>query len=353
MNTLTRTIAVLIALSMLTAGLALAQDVPAAETREADAAGREAEIAVRTAHRQAEAAQKQAEATLKQKDASLEQAVVALAKVESVPGPVPPVLPGTRYSGVSRRRWPFQSSGTASVLVIPSAEIETRDLLTINEDMNVMARIFATNLQRARISPSGGSLFIGDYTRRFDIFSSRSGNSIQSLYLQGYGVLFLMKVDFPLSPSKPAQEPDETEKEQDGDEVWRNMRLRLYEPEKLSKRKDDSAAKYDAEKVENLKTTVINALKHASNIRSLKPDESVILTITGSGTSAVLTIRVKKSDTDSFSKGDLDLEQFRQRVQILSYPYVQVGFHRSDKWEDYSDMFEDYQMSAPKSMDPF
>jgi hypothetical protein len=132
-----------------------------------------------------------------------------------------------------------------------------------------------------------------------------------------------MKVDFPLSPSRQAPQQDGAEQKEEGDKVWQDTRRQLYEPEKLSKRKtDDSATKYDAEKVENLKTTLINALKHASNIRNLKPDESVILTITGSGKSAVLTIRVKKSDIDGLAKGDYDLDQFHQRVQMISYPVL-------------------------------
>ena len=106
----------------------------------------------------------------------------------------------------------------------------------------------------------------------------------------------------------------------------------------------------------------------AANIRSLKPDESVILTIIGKGgptgttivatrmlpgedqiviqertadgkmitkmatvsalndiglsSPAILVIRTKKSDIDEFAKGDLDLEKFRQRVQLLTYPLL-------------------------------
>jgi hypothetical protein len=175
---------------------------------------------------------------------------------------------------------------------------------------------------------------------------------MQSLYLEGYGVVFLMKMDFPLSPPPQVQKQDETETEEDGDKVWRDTRRQLYEPEKLAKpKKSDSAPKYDAEKVENLKTTLTEALKHAANIRTLKADESVILSITGSSSMSsgvkavrpipntnkvlvvdqngktyevdsggrmglaaptVLVIRAKKADIDSFAKGtwreDLSVE---------------------------------------------
>jgi len=249
--------------------------------------------------------------------------------------------------------------------VIPSAEIEAKDLLTINEDINVMSRILEMNLQRAHIPPSSLNPFVSDSVSNLVIaLGGRNRTSMQSLYLQGYGVLFVMKVDFPLSPPHQEQQPDEAETEEGTDKVWQDVRDRLYAPEKVAKReKDDSAVTYDAEKVEDLKTTLVESLKHAANIRNLQTEESVILTITGSGDSAgnlttlttrrtivaegrlraisepalvtagsptVLVIRAKKADIDSFAKGDLDLEQFRRRVQMLVYPYIGAGSQRSD-----------------------
>ncbi len=154
MNTLTRAIALLIALSMLMSGLALAQDAPAAETREVDVARREAEIAFREAQKQAEAAQKQAETVRKQRDASLMQADIALAKARSMPAPV---VASTGISTISRGHWPSRSgNGAGAVLVIPSAQIKTEDIVTINEDMNVMSRIFDKQLAKARLARSPG-----------------------------------------------------------------------------------------------------------------------------------------------------------------------------------------------------
>ncbi len=79
-------------------------------------------------------------------------------------------------------------------------------------------------------------------------------------------------------------------------------------------------------------------MKHAANIRALKPDESVILTVIGkAGQSAtsvfvgtktgflpprILTIRAKKSDIDAFAEGKLSFDQFHQKTQLLSYPYL-------------------------------
>ncbi len=35
--------------------------------------------------------------------------------------------------------------------------------------------------------------------------------------------------------------------------------------------------------------------------------------------STVLTIRARKSDVDDFAKGTLDLEQFQEKVKVLTY----------------------------------
>ncbi|MGD8500449.1 MAG: hypothetical protein PVJ86_07360 [Phycisphaerales bacterium] len=267
-----------------------------------------------------------------------------------------------------------RSSSTSMVFVIPAAEIKTEDLITINEDMNVMSRIFGKNLEQARISTARGSIF-GSRDDRYSMLLRGGGGEIQSMYLQGYGALFLMKVDFPLSPPPQAREEEET-KEEGRDPVWDQTREEIYEPEKVDMRRrtDRPEGKYEAEKVENLKTTLIKALKHAANIRSLKPDESVILTITGRGKATgrkiasarvlpgkneilvqertadgkmitklvqgtsfdvlddlklssptILVIRTKKSDIDEFAKGALDFDQFRQRTQMLTCPYLGGG----------------------------
>ena len=73
----------------------------------------------------------------------------------------------------------------------------------------------------------------------------------------------MMKVDFPLSPQHQVQQQDEAEQKEESDKVWEDTRRQLYEPEQVAKRKtDDSAVKYEAEKVGNLKTTLIKESKH-------------------------------------------------------------------------------------------
>ena len=268
-----------------------------------------------------------------------------------------------------------RTTGTGNtVFVIPSQEIKTEEILTINEDINVMSRIFEDKLNQLRFAGSNrGWAFTGDRWMSdgyYGMFLGGRGNRAGCMYLQGYGALFLMNVDFPLSaPPEAEKQQEEKPKKENVDEVWEETRQQIYEPQetiRTGRGAERREVKYYADKVEKLKTTLIESLKHAANIRILKPDESVILSITGSGVSSdkivgiigypgtdqklvieksggkqitkvytgglpddlqlssptVLVIRARKTDIDNFAKGGLNLDGFRQRVQIISYPLL-------------------------------
>ena len=110
---------------------------------------------------------------------------------------------------------------------------------------------------------------------------------------------------------------------------------------------------YDKDKVEDLKESLLDALKNATNIRNVKTDESITVCVFGGVSAApgkarllakrapgsphadaiivsetddgpaargtIMTIRVKKSDADAFAKGKLNLEDFRKKASITTY----------------------------------
>ena len=86
-----------------------------------------------------------------------------------------------------------QQSGGGKVLVIPTAQIQPQDMVTLMEDMTVMCRIFDKKLAQSNLVP--GMPFIGRVR-----FPSLGDHSMGAMYVQGYGVLFMTTVDFPLSP---------------------------------------------------------------------------------------------------------------------------------------------------------
>ena len=340
MNPLIRTIVVFVTLTLATGNSALAmkeseEQMGEPMERMKEAIQREAEHA----QRRTERVQRRAEREL----LAAERELLAQQQHDSLPLPLLHSIPVTgKYSGVG------------TVLVIPAAETKVGELATIMEDMHIMSRIFDKKLGQI-------AEFKGRFDSAFWELGSRWGDSTtQGVYLDGYGALFLMKVDFPLLP--PAEAPEEEEMQEDVDPVWKETRREIYEPEDVRRARrrrtkgGRSTEKYDADKVEDLKRKLIKELKHATNIRALKAEEWVILTVTGEGRQSgggvvstvrrlvvdkdqktvkiyeeplsseigfssrtVLTVRVKKSDVDAFSKGELDFDQFRQRVQIFAY----------------------------------
>jgi hypothetical protein len=221
-------------------------------------------------------------------------------------------------------------------VVIPTAESieESPELIeTATKDLNIMCRIFDKELGlSARAGPLkvpllGDDGFVNVFAPQqpgqFPAFFGEKARETKGIYLEGYGAVFFVKVGFPLT-APPQVEEQEKQTEADVDPVWRLAEQELYEPEKLKKSKAVSAAaKYNEGKVEDLKRRLIRTLKHSANIRSLKPDEQLIVTVQGpqlaSGRAKVLSIRAKKSDIDTFGKDEMDSDVFRKKVQILMY----------------------------------
>ncbi|MHC4434572.1 MAG: hypothetical protein ACYTBS_22265, partial [Planctomycetota bacterium] len=259
-----------------------------------------------------------------------------------------------------------RQSGGGRVLVIPTAEeIEPQDFVSIMEDATVMCRIFDKKLDQHDLT-GWNSLFSISRRRNRTSLSSpllRDDRSTRAIYIQGYGMLFLAKVGIRLSPPPSTARQEEVAEREDIDPLWAQTRQEIYAPEQANeRRKNDPRAQYDAEEIETLKETIVKALKHAANIRGIEPDESVILTLAGTGVSShivsvraipetdkfvvvdaqnvtrvyegampneivisaptVLTIRAEKSDIDGFAKGDFGLGEFARRVQMLSYPVL-------------------------------
>lgn len=300
--------------------------------------------------------------------ASLSSAQVASSGVtvtETTPASIgvsaPPTDPAERLVSVLEQQSIQSTSRSAAVFIVPARPMTAEELADITEDVNVMRRIFENKLRQANLlAPAGPfSLFAWD---AYPYFGRGGGDAAPSMYLQGYGVLFMMNVDYPLAPG-PQVEPNETaqQPQAETDPVWARTRDEIYRPASLEPRRgaDDARPTFSAERVENLKTTVIQALVHAANIRCLAPDESVVVRLTGSPESTVsagetlaasrsvqiavpnsarylrilegpfpetartaLTIRAKGADIKARADGKLTDEQFRQRVQVLSQPVV-------------------------------
>ncbi len=206
---------------------------------------------------------------------------------------------------------------TGGLLVLTS-QTKAEDLAMIVEDLNIMSRILDNKLGRAQRRARFGLLIELD-----DLLGGSrqpGATQTQAMYVQGYAALFFMNVDFPLSPPQV-----QVQKVKEGaDPVWEQTKRGMMASDKelgleYMHQRDAAARQYDKDTVEQLKATLIKALKHAANIRNLKADESVILMASGTeASSLILTIRAKKADMDAYSTGKMTDDEFRQRTAILT-----------------------------------
>ena len=259
------------------------------------------------------------------------------------PPPAPTLQPGRSGHVLATLSDLRSKSKAGAVLVIPSEQMKPEDTAALIEDMTIMSRIFAKKLADNHLIPGGYRVWHGWSGDPFDRLLSKDTYTTAAIYVEDFGSLFLIDVDFPLSPPPQvkAAKPDD-----DTDRVWAAMREDMYRPENSRRRKkDDQKEQYDAEKIDDLQRTLIKGLKHAANIRGLKAKESVTIMVRGSDITVplakdesplaaeyrrmtdeltavqptFLTIRAKKPDIDSFAKNKLDYNQFRQQIQILAY----------------------------------
>ncbi len=167
--------------------------------------------------------------------------------------------------------------GSRKVLVVPAEEVKPEDLAAITEDMQVMSYILDERFKETR-RIQGVFIDFGD-------FFGRDNRQTEATYIQGYGVLFAMEVNFSFSPPPPKQQTQETEPPgEQADSTWQRARQQVFSPgEAQGAEGPGSPQEYNSQMVEELKRDLITTLKHAANIRGLQPDEWVILTVVGGG----------------------------------------------------------------------
>jgi hypothetical protein len=269
----------------------------------------------------------------------------------NVPISVAPVVNGTITAYAEVMGDPFlPEQAQENVLVVPTPDLPAESLANLTEDLSVMCRIFDKSL------PAGGGAVgfaYGDrvYSPRWVIGQQSRGT--QGLYLDGYGALFFLRVDYPLAPTEK-EEAGQPKPKEPVDSVWsqtvREMSGQPIEEPQAAR----NAPSYDAQKVENLKKTLIKTLTHASNIRLRRPQDAITLVVgalddtkasvygrlrsTGTvrpGAAAggaqpgarnpapvLMILRVSKADADAVAKRQLTLAQFTEKVQVLFSPGV-------------------------------
>jgi len=190
-------------------------------------------------------------------------------------------LPEPTEQSVYRARavgpWPMVGrTGKRRVLVIPATDVKPEEFEAITADMQVMLYILEKELQKPRLIQGVFSDF-GDF---FD----RDGRTLQAIYVQDYGAFFFMQVDFPLVFPPEAQEPRVEKTKEQVDPIWQRAQQEIFSSQRPTVgSRLPGRQEHGPETLDELKNDLIRLLKHATNIRHLKPDEWVILTVIGAG----------------------------------------------------------------------
>lgn len=238
----------------------------------------------------------------------------------------------------------FFSRSKGRTLIIQSSDTDPKTYANLEEDLSVMYRI----LSKARRQDESSKLE--------SLFSGASSSSVRSMYIEGYGAIFMMGVRFPLVAPQPSEEPPKLKDATS--EEWERAKKELFSRNTFEvdvehiwhKAIGPQVEEYDARKVEELTAGILESLKNAINIRNLKSDEFVTVAVLGAEANparavvekeergedgkekrktriehtsgrgeSTMTIRVKKSDIDDFAKGKLNMEAFRKKAKILAY----------------------------------
>lgn len=169
-----------------------------------------------------------------------------------------------------------------SLIYIPS-DTDDKIRRQLREDLSIMSHLLRKNIRNEVGSRDEGAV-------RWDFLSRNQ--PLRNAYLEGFGALFLVDVNFALS-APPRDETTEKTTADSPPSEWDQARQELFgsaeDPVTLTRRSpgaflgDPGHEPFDPEKVERLKETIITSLENASNIKSLKPGETVLVVVSGPG----------------------------------------------------------------------
>ena len=230
-------------------------------------------------------------------------------------------------------------SGTQKngVLVIPSGQpMDAEEYKLVVENMQTMALILKKKQEMGATDASFGLIKSSDY-RIYNL--AGAAGEVQAIYLKGYGALFLMTVDYPLlAPVEKKVEP----KEKAGDVVWEKARQEIKSGKQgvfsiaqgsyLLSTNKKSAQEYNQEKVEKLKQTLLESLRHAGNMGHVDSSEWITIHITGAGQPIVEVIGDIKNDSATEGmlagitiSGDVNLDVTTDQTFMVTKTHPQKG----------------------------
>lgn len=312
-------------------------------------------------YKQAQAEYEDAQAQFKQAASSFDQNLVALTAAGN---------------NVFTWNGPGSAGRGDSPLIIRSSDTDPKTVAAEQEDLTIMGRILEKSLAGRGEDERPEAMGI-------KLITVGGPGGVRSMQIEGYGAIFMLNVNFPLvGPTNKADEGESKGSNSTWDEAKREVYGQPGGADGNPFGARFSKEEFDPKRVEKLKDSVLDALKNASNMRNLKPDESVTVVVTssagrmggpvrvhvgtkgggsggftwnlgavrvggggggfggggmpppaamnltpgqvmgfggGGAAESVLTIRMKKTDIDAFAKGKATPDDYRRRATVLIY----------------------------------
>lgn len=247
-------------------------------------------------------------------------------------------VPGVRMStgnGGFRMDLGTPKEPSTSVQLIPANPAAPEVFGQLTEDLQVMSMILLDQiLPPATEAPNylsfGSHFSMGLWGRRFV-------PDCQAAWLDGYGVIFTLEVDFPLVPIDQQEKIEPENPAEKTDEVWQRNKDRLRGLDQPDADNDtEDVIVFDPDRVQQLREKLTEALKHAANIRNLSAKDRIIVVISSvidgqplsvpanedaavSVPTSVMTLQAAKPDIDAFATGKMDSDTFTQKVAVVIY----------------------------------
>src|SRR5207245_10160732 len=149
------------------------------------------------------------------------QAAAPVAPAALAPGLGAP-SPAIELRGLQNRLQHIVHRGQASqgkTLVIRTSDADTKAQGNLEEDLAVMSRIFDKTLAQ-KLDEDRPNRFMG-----INVLFGPGSSPIRSIYLEGYGALFLLNVNFPLLP--PPEKAEQTKEKSETDSTWEEAKREL------------------------------------------------------------------------------------------------------------------------------
>ena len=195
----------------------------------------------------------------------------------------------------------FSTGTNRRTMVLPTGTTDPQSLAQTHEDLVVMHRLLTKALSSKTNNKEFGFRFNSD------------DRQVDAMYLEGYGAVFLLNVDYPLVETpkheKPAPEAEPK------DPTWDSERRTALgedtgEPNTFGGQEwgEDARAaapEFNPDRVNRLQTRMIETLKHAANIRNLKPEDDVIVVIAGRSQPRIVAF--SKTKPVAFGGGEVNV----------------------------------------------